>query len=165
MNITQHQAKRLFAYNPESGDLVNRVARGRAKAGDDATFSSSHGYRQVSLGNKKIYAHRLIWLYCHGELPADTIDHINRDRADNRLENLRSISHRENNLNKGVFSHNTSGRTGVSWCKQTSKWSASIKVNQKSKRLGRYVSFFDACCARASAEVFYGFVCPDRRAD
>ena len=83
------------------------------------------------------------------------IDHINHDKLDNRKENLRICTNRQNNMNKGLYSHNTSGYTGVSWDKEKSKWEASIKVKGVKKHLGYFGTKDDAVDRRKKAEEKY----------
>ena len=93
-----------------------------------------------------------------GEIPQNMeIDHIDKCRKNNKIENLRLVSRDENLKNKGMYKCNKSGVTGVIFNKQNSKWAANIRVNGKLKHLGYYADFEDACKARYSAEKFYGF--------
>lgn len=102
-------------------------------------------------------AHRVIWALNYGEWPGSYIDHINGDKQDNRIENLRVVSHRENMLNAPRKSNNTSGTPGVSWNKRDRKWSASIKHNGRAVSLGYFWTKEAAVRARKSAEVYYGY--------
>lgn len=102
-------------------------------------------------------AHRIIWLLAYGELPKNQIDHINGIPDDNRLDNLRSVSHRQNALNQKIPKSNTSGVMGVSWAKDCSRWIAGIRIKGKRKHLGSFDNLFDAVCARRSAEIKEGF--------
>jgi hypothetical protein len=91
----------------------------------------------------------------HGVWPEDQIDHINRDRADNRIENLREVTNKQNQQNRSTNSDNTSGHTGVSWYKPYSKWRAQIKHNHKVIHLGYFTNIEDAIAARKAAEKLY----------
>lgn len=84
-----------------------------------------------------------------------TVDHINRDRMDNRKSNLRIADYTLNGFNKGKQSNNTSGYVGVSWDKQKQKWEAHIKINRKKKFLGYFDDVGDAVKARHDAEIEY----------
>ena len=92
---SQEALRGLFAYDPETGVLTWLASKGRAKKGSRVGTPHSKGYRSLVLDGKRYYEHRLIWKLVYGEDP-DTIDHINADRSDNRLCNLRSISLAEN---------------------------------------------------------------------
>lgn len=83
------------------------------------------------------------------------IDHINRDKLDNRINNLREVTHRVNVLNFGMQKNNTSGVRGVVFAKERSKWMARIKVNGKDVFLGYFSELSDARIARKEAEVKY----------
>ena len=82
-----------------NGNFYWRFSKQGRKMGEPAGTLNSDGYRAINI-NKKIYMeHRLVWFYVTGEWPTNVIDHINRNRADNRLENLRDVSRQENSLN------------------------------------------------------------------
>lgn len=92
----------------------------------------------------------------HGVWP-DFIDHINGDKADNRITNLRSIVKQENHRNMKRFSSSSTGVTGVTRHHQTNKWRAYITVNQKQLSLGCFERIDDAIAARKAAEAAHGF--------
>jgi len=92
----------------------------------------------------------------YGELSGD-MDHINGDRRDNRLSNLRVVTNSENRKNSKLQVNNTSGVPGVAWDKGRGKWAAYIKVNSKRVALGRFSCFWRAVIARRNAEVYFGF--------
>jgi hypothetical protein len=96
------------------------------------------GYHFVSFGGTSYYAHRLAWWWVHGEMPAEQVDHINGNRADNRIANLRPVSIQKNRMNKCKQSNNTSGYKGVYYRKDTGKWSAQIGMKGNITRLGCY---------------------------
>jgi len=156
--MTQKKVKHYLKYNKRSGLLTwrNPVAA-RLKVGDIAGSKQDNGYITVMVENKVYKAHRLIWLYVHGEFPEDYIDHINHVRDDNRFSNLRSVSRVENGMNQSLSSANKSGVIGVGWKKKNNKWYASITVEQKQIHLGLFVEFHEAVNARKNAEVLYGF--------
>lgn len=86
------------------------------------------GYRHITLKNKVYKAHRLIFMLHHGYLPPE-IDHINGDRQDNRIENLRPANRSENQCNRFALSSNTSGYPGVSWHKKSKAWCVRVMKN------------------------------------
>jgi hypothetical protein len=93
----------------------------------------------------------------HNEWPNGQIDHINGDRLDNRICNLRVASHAENQRNSRRPTANTSGIKGVSWDKRESKWQANIRVNNKMINLGRFNNKEDAAAVyRAAALRYHG---------
>ena len=83
------------------------------------------------------------------------VDHINHNGLDNRKENLRIVTHKQNKFNNPILSTNTSGVTGVSWSKQKNKWRAYITIDNKQKSLGYYFNKEDAIKARKEAEEKY----------
>jgi len=97
-------------------------------------------------------AHRLAWMYVHGYMPVEQIDHINRVRNDNRISNLRLASQKQNNENKSLGRNNTSGVTGVTFQKNHGKWRAFIGHNNREIYLGEYDSFDEAFLVRKDAE-------------
>ena len=115
-------------------------------------------YKQRKIDGRMYYVHRLVWEEANGPIPEGmTIDHINGDRFDNTLSNLRMVTQQENTKNSAKNKTNTSGVSGVSWCKRRSKWRAYVRVSYNQITLGTYVDWFDAVCARMSANNSHGF--------
>jgi hypothetical protein len=119
------------------------------------TIDSSRGYRRIKVNGKIYSAHRLIWLFVHGTWPRHQIDHIDHDRLNNRIENLRDT--KENALNQSTPKNNSSGVVGISWHKRCKKWQASITVSGKLVHLGVFTRKDDAIQARKEAERKYGY--------
>jgi hypothetical protein len=147
-DLTQEIVKRLFDYDPETGVLIR--AEGRRK-GAPAGYQMNKGYWIVSVGSTRFLAHRLIWLWTHGRWPL-FIDHINRNRLDNRLCNLREATKVENCQNKSARSNNTSGVTGVTWDATRQRWKGQIIVNGRVINLKRHKTFEAAVEERLEAE-------------
>ena len=138
--LTQQKLKELFYYDPETGSFINLTQRNSStKIGAIAGSKYSNGYIYIQLDNKKYRAHRLAWLYTFGELPEKALDHKNEIKDDNRICNLRVATTQENkqNISKPSIA-NSSGFRGVSWEKKRQKWHAQIKLNGKTKHLGRF---------------------------
>jgi len=157
--ITQSILKEYLHYNPDTG-IFTRVKRSAnaIQVGDVAgCLSKSNGYLVFHVLNKLWLAHRLAWLYSYGEWPEHQIDHINHNRTDNRLINLRAVTHKENTRNKSLLTANKSGFNGVSWAKDRSKWRAIIEVSGKVIRLGSFDDIKDAIEARKAANIKYKF--------
>jgi hypothetical protein len=151
--LTQERVKELFDYNPETGELVRKVSTSsNAKAGDVAGSPNNRGYLVTQINRERYLNHRLIWLHVHGFFPEHQIDHINRIRSDNRLENLREVSQSCNMRNACQKSNNTSGVQGVHWFKRDQKWQAHIQTGKKNHHLGYHSSFLEAVCHRLAAE-------------
>lgn len=113
-----------------------------------------NGYIKVFVNEKTLQAHRVIYAIVHGEMPGE-IDHINKDRADNRIENLRNVSHSVNIHNSRVPKTNTSGFPGVDWDARNRKWHARIMLNNQRVSLGRFEDFDEAVYARKMAKIRY----------
>lgn len=156
---TQDELRRLFTYDPERGLLRNRIKRGTAAVGEVAGTVNSNGYRQV--GSSKYLMHRLIWVYHNGQIPANRfIDHINHNRADSRIENLRLVKYSDNSKNISPQTNTRSGITGVTRLKDAPRrkqWWARIKVDGKTVSLGTFETVQEAALARESAIANFGF--------
>lgn len=159
MRLTQKRLKEVIKYSPLTGEFIWKVSpSGCVKIGDDAgCIDKSNGYRRIDIDCKKYLGHRLVWLYVHGEFPWGHLDHINHVPGDDRLCNLREVTHSENHRNRSKAANNKSGVTGVSWYEQTWKWQAYITLNGKREKLGYFEEFTDAVNARKEAERNYNF--------
>lgn len=111
-------------------------------------------YKFISIYGKWFREHRLIYLLAHGTLP-ENIDHINRDKLDNRIDNLREACKAENERNRDKYRINTSGYKGVWFHNQRKKWCAEITTNGKSRKLGLFDSKEDAAVAYNEASLKY----------
>jgi hypothetical protein len=133
--INQEQLKELLHYDPETGVFKWKIANSyRIKIGDVAGYingSNGSGYTIITVFNKPYGAHRLAWLYTHGKFPEDQIDHINKDKTDNRLVNLRAVSNKENGKNKFIPTNNTSGHIGVVWDTKNNRWKVQVRGGSK----------------------------------
>lgn len=139
MTIEHSKLLELLHYDPASGTFTWKVTRGRsAKAGQVAGTPHPEGYVQIGVCGRLYLAHRLAWFYVTGQWPAGLIDHQNRDRSDNRFENLRVCDFSSNAANSKIPVTNTSGVKGVSWDKCSGSWQVGIKKNGKRKHLGRF---------------------------
>mgnify|MGYP000865143873 FL=1 len=154
--LTAEYLRSILHYDPETGIFTWKVrAANQVKAGNIAGCQNGHGYLQIKVQSRIHKAHRLAWLHFHGVWPEDQLDHINRNRSDNRIENLREATCKQNLQNAGKYSHNTSGHPGVYWHKQSSKWVAQIMHNQKQINLGYFTDIEDAIAARKAGELKY----------
>ena len=143
-----------LAYDPESGVIrwINSPAgwiEGGAEAG---SIHKASGYRHIGLGGKKYRAHRLAWLLHHRQWPTAEIDHINGDRLDNRMANLRLATYAQNQQNRSRDKRNKSGFTGVSWDRGTQKWRAKICIDRRQVHLGVFDTAEEAAAAYAAAK-------------
>jgi hypothetical protein len=120
------------------------VAVGCRKAGSLAgTSHGKSGYWQVGVDGKRMQAHRVIFAIHHGFLP-EQIDHINGDKADNKIENLRAATNAQNHWNTGLRSTNTSGVKGVHWHKSSGKWAAVCRAEGRYHNIGLFDDIADA---------------------
>lgn len=136
--ITQAQVADCFECR--DGTLYwKRVAHPNKQYLADKPAGSLHktGYRHVTWMNKSHKVHRLIFLLHHGYLPPE-VDHINGDRADNRIENLRAATRSENQCNRPALANNTSGYPGVSWHKKSKAWLVRVMKNGKQNLIGYF---------------------------
>ncbi len=153
--MNQRELKQYLDYNPTTGVFVWVKARnGRVKAGQQAGSVGPRGYRTITLDRKVYREHRLAWLYVHGVWPT-VLDHINRNPVDNRIENLREVTHSQNQQNRAQDPRNKSGARGVIWAKHAKKWRAQIRVDRKSIYLGYFDTVEDAACAYIAAAKKY----------
>jgi len=149
--LTQKRLKELLDYYPDIGEFFWLVDRKGTRAGNIAGFNKG-GYTQIGIEGSIFYAHRLAWLYVYGYFPENGIDHINRNKSDNRICNLREVSRSCNLRNTGNKKNNTSSIKGVSWHKPTKRWHSQIGLNRKVYNLGYYHSFDEAVYVRLAAE-------------
>jgi len=138
--LTQERLKELLHYDPDTGIFINLTQRkGSSKKGTAAGSKHSSGYIHITIDSKKYRAHRLAWLYVHGNFPEKSLDHVNEIKDDNRLVNLRLATKQENGHNMSrPHIDNPSGYLGVSWHKQRKKWIARINSNGTRKHLGLF---------------------------
>lgn len=166
--ITAAYLRSVLHYDPVSGifrwhERTDVPLRWNIRfAGKRAGSTMASKYRQVTLCGGHYYEHRLAWLYMHGSWPKHQIDHLNNDRSDNRLENLREATNQENGVardQRKLRSTNKSGVVGVSWSQKPGhkgSWYATITMDGHMKNLGRYENLEDAVMARREAERQYG---------
>lgn len=114
------------------------------------------GYIRGSFKGKRYFEHRLVWMYHYGEWPKDFIDHINRKRDDNRIENLRDVDKSTNGFNTASKSGSSSSFLGVGWHKRNKKWISRIRVKGKLHHLGYFDNEKDASFAYQEANRAWG---------
>lgn len=136
MPLTSERLRQLVHYDPETGIFTRKEDRGGHKAGEVMGSVSHRGYMKIGVDMRRYYAHRLAWLYMHGEMPK-VVDHINGNTLDNRIANLRNVSQAENLQNITRPSRNsTSGMLGV--YKKRRKWASALSLNNRTVRLGYF---------------------------
>ncbi|VVE54159.1 HNH endonuclease [Pandoraea terrigena] len=134
MGLSFEVANRLLSYDPETGVITRK----KFNAGKVATFVAPRGHLYVSCADGTYRAHRVAWLLYYGEEPNGILDHIDMDKQNNRIANLRIVGRSENSINRRINANNTSGYRGVTYNRKARKWQAKI---------GRYgvknLGFFD----------------------
>ena len=136
--LTQARLKELLYYNKETGEFKWLVSRCCVKAGNVAGSVSVFGYCDIRLDYKIYKAHRLAWLYSHGCWPKFQLDHIDGNRLNNRISNLRECTNSENAQNRKSRERSSSKYIGVYKTKKTKKFVAQITVNGNQKHLGYF---------------------------
>lgn len=153
--ITAERLRELMSYDPERGEFrfLRRPKNNKARVGDLVAGHPRGGYLRVRADGKFYSVHRLAFLYMTGKWPTDEVDHINRDRADNRWSNLRAATRAENMQNKSVYRNKrTSQIPGVSWYARSKRWKAQIQISGKKFGLGYFESEQEAAAAYAAAK-------------
>jgi hypothetical protein len=146
--LTQNFLHQIFSYNPIDGGLYWKISNCPISKGTRAGCIQKKGYRQIKVLGKGYKEHRLVWFYHYGEWPINQIDHINNDRSDNRVENLREVTNSENAQNKrkitkGIYRH------------KSGKWHTRIGLNKKRLSVGYYDTEEEAIQAYIDAKKKY----------
>ena len=180
MELTAEIARELLTYNPDTGKLFWKERLAKYFKNKNPNYAKCWNNRWVGkealtsinrrksgqiarlrggFFGKKYCTHRIVWLIYYGEWPKNEIDHINQDPTDNRIENLRDVTHVENNRNRTLQNNSTTGYIGVSYCtsRLTTKYRADISINNVNKYLGFYDTAEEAAAARAVASINYNF--------
>lgn len=156
------ELRRLLDYDPETGRFTWNI-RGvdswdKRWAGREAFACDWNGYKVGSLcGRRCVSAHRVAYKHFHGIEAVSEVDHINGDRTDNRIVNLRIVTTTENRRNAAAPRTNTSGVVGVYYHSTKRRWKAQITLKNRSKHLGYFDTKEDAVACRRAAEREHGF--------
>jgi len=154
-DLTAQRLRELLNYDPETGVFTWRVRRrsfaARATVGAIAGSQHGNGYIEIGIDGYSYYAHRLAWLHMYGEWPENSIDHIDRCRANNAWKNLRQATYKQNQENRSVRADSGSGLKGVKLL-PSGRWRAQIKHNFVPIHIGVYDTPEQAAAARAEAE-------------
>jgi hypothetical protein len=152
-DLTAARLRELLHYDPETG-VFTRVTSNPATNGRPVGWLDGEGHRYLRVGGVIYAAHRLAWLFSYGEWPRDVIDHVNGEKDDNRLPNLRDVDMYINmqNIRRARIDSST-GILGVSQYKK--RFRADIKVNGKRKYLGNFITPELAHAAYVAAKRLY----------
>ena len=146
---SQKKLQELFDYRDGQLYWKERI-RNSIDLSKPAGFIGKSGYRTIRIEGKDYRAHRLIWKYHYGKDPKEFIDHIDGNRINNNIENLREATNQQNLFNTGPSKNNKLGIKGVS--KNGNKYIARIEINGKSKYLGMFNTIEEARLVREDAE-------------
>lgn len=153
VQLTREYLNRYFSYDPKRGELrvKERTPHSKNRIGDEVGYVNTAGYRLGWIGGRDRLIHRVIWFMEYGYWPEE-VDHINGNRLDNRLKNLREASRHQNGANMGMTARNTSGCKGVfRW--PSGDWYSQIMHKGKRYYLGRFRSKKSASAAYRAATV------------
>jgi hypothetical protein len=155
MPLNKDRLHQLFDY--KDGNFYWKLDKGRAKKGDKANRNTDGRYEQIKFDQELHWFHRAVFVYHNGYLP-QTIDHVNGNKLDNRIENLRPASYSENNANIGLRKNNVTGYKNVCWNRAKQKWR--VSVENKSMRIKFQKDIADLelaiLCASEARDKFHG---------
>lgn len=156
--VSQSLLLEMFSYNESEDNLVwDTVGKNSGKNGEIAGTLRCDGYYSIAVKGSLYLVHRLIWMYEYGCFPDGFIDHVDGNKSNNHISNLRDVTPEESNRNMPKPKDNTSGVIGVSWSKHANMWLARINHKKKTINLGYFKDFEDAVSARKEAEVNYKY--------
>lgn len=138
--LTALRLRDLLLYNNETGLFTRITPIQSRRVGDVAGHTRPDGYKTICIDGKNYLSHRLAWLYFYGIWPIDQIDHIDGNRGNNKIINLREASSSQNCENRAKRCDSTSGYIGVTLCKKSMKWQAKIGHKGKRTHLGLFSS-------------------------
>ena len=143
--FTHQDLTDLLHYNEETGVFQWKKKRRGIKTGVNLGTDNGFGYLRITVLGKSFYAHRLAWFYSNKVWPKGEIDHINGNKQDNSLKNLRDVTPQSNAQNKlSPQSRSKTQTLGVSWHKKAKKWQAHICIYKQRKYLGLFEKIEDA---------------------
>ncbi len=150
----------LFSYDPETGVITPKSHWHASRGNKEAGSINGAGYRQIMILGRLTMAHRIAWAMYYGEWPKKMLDHKNRVKSDNRIENLQESNKSKNAMN-AVWTRAVSGYRGVFWTRKERRWDSKITVRGKVIKLGLYQDLEEAAGMRLTAEMeFFGTLCP-----
>lgn len=152
--LTAERLRELVRYDPETGIFTNRITRNSKALKDKPSGGlGAGGYIQITLDGITYYAHRLAVLYVTGSWPSNQIDHENKIRSDNKWNNLRDATSKQNRANTDALSNSKTGVKGVRWRSSTGRYLAEIRLNNRHIHLGSFETIEEAAAAYKAAAV------------
>ena len=156
-HLTAETVRDIFDYDPETGILIWKINRLKTKVGDRAGSRGPDGRWRVGYKYKDYLVSRIAWLFVYGKWPEYDIDHIDLNPGNDRISNLRDITHSHNAANTRVRFENNTGVKGVHWDQRRALYKATIMKNGKTYNLGRFLTLEQAKAAYDSkAREFFG---------
>lgn len=136
--------RKLFEYNEQTGILYWSVNKGRATKGDIAGTNHNKGYLSVQIDKTAYLLHRVIWCIYYGQWPSKFIDHIDLNKKNNKINNLRLATRANNCQNHARRIDSNSSIKGVTWHVRLNKWQARVQIDNKRVHLGYFHNLMDA---------------------
>lgn len=143
--LTKDLLQELFYYNKNTGIFHWKVKKPGVKHTDDISTICAQGYKVVTLNRKRYYVHRLVWILVTGKDANGFIDHKNRDKADNRFDNLRVVSKSQNEHNTSKRKSNKTGYKNISYYKSSASYVAEYMLNGKRFKKAIKAEYGDIC--------------------
>jgi hypothetical protein len=169
MKLTRAEIDEAISYDPETGLAYwkfrpsaslrfNNKHAGKLVSGKPQPNGNGNTYLRIGINNKHTFLHRVVWVLCNGSIPDGMcIDHIDGDGTNNRLNNLRLVSYRQNSRNQKLRVDSQSGVPGVTWDLARQTWRVSIRENGRAITLGRFANQADAIQCRIAYNQANGY--------
>lgn len=152
--LTQERLKEVLYYNEDTGiftKLASSSIYDHSTIGIIVGYIEKNGYRRIQIDGVRYSAHRLVFFYLYNKWPEHQVDHLDHNKDNNCLANLKEVTHLENQKNRSLNKNNKSGVSGVSFYQN--KWKAFIGR----KFLGSFINITDAIAIRKAAEIEHGY--------
>ncbi len=148
--LTQEYLKDVYEY--QDGELIRKHRQGNKQAGTTVGCMQKIGYKITVINKKFFYLHRLIFMFHNGYMPS-SIDHIDGNKSNNKIENLRPCNASENLSNRSNQSNSKSRHKNVYWLKSRSQWVVALNANNKKHHIGYYNDINQAIQAASTARL------------